>query len=105
MRVAQMTPRLRVLILEDGSSDAELMAAALQQRGEALRGPVLRACAAILRGQPPDDQPLPSLPETRVTLASEEVDAWAAAAGVVMIPIEARCSLTVAPRRSSGWMT
>ena len=35
----------------------------------------------LLRGQPPDDQPLPSLPETRVTLASEEVDAWAAAAG------------------------
>ena len=30
MRVAQMTPRLRVLILEDGSSDAELMAAALR---------------------------------------------------------------------------
>jgi LmbE family N-acetylglucosaminyl deacetylase len=32
-------------------------------------------------GQPPDDLPLPEAVETRVSLASEEIDAWTAAAG------------------------
>ncbi|HEX9674681.1 MAG TPA: hypothetical protein VGA07_01755 [Anaerolineales bacterium] len=55
---------LRLLQVDPENAEAyELMAAALQQRGEALRGPVLRACAAILRGQPP---------------ASEQAPAWAA---------------------------
>jgi len=55
---------LRLLQIDPENAEAyELMAAALQQRGEALRGPVLRACAAILRGQPP---------------AAEQAPAWAA---------------------------
>jgi Flp pilus assembly protein TadD len=44
---------VRLLQIDPENAEAyELMSAALQQRGEALRGPVLRACAAILRGQP-----------------------------------------------------
>jgi len=55
---------LRLLQIDPENAEAyELMAAALQQRGEVLRGPVLRACAAILRGQPP---------------APEQAPAWAA---------------------------
>ena len=55
---------VRLLQIDPENAEAyELMAAAHQQRGEALRGPVLRACAAILRGQP---------------LAAEQAPAWAA---------------------------
>ena len=55
---------VRLLQIDPENAEAyELMSTALQQRGDALRGPVLRACAAILRGQP---------------LAAEQAPAWAA---------------------------
>lgn len=52
---------LRLLQVDPENIEAyEVLAGAQQQRGESLRGPVLRACAAILRGQPPAAEQAPS---------------------------------------------
>jgi tetratricopeptide (TPR) repeat protein len=55
---------MRLLQIDPENAEAyEVAAGALEKQGEGLRGPVLRACAAILRGQP---------------AAPEQAPAWAA---------------------------